>query len=117
MVGLSACGPRLDSKHIMARVTSPDGKHDAISVRDMSGGATVGPTDELFVVRRGAAHKKSDRVAWVERACHFEARWLDDDLVEVTYFARRDTRDQSVSKSPSVGVRYRWLGRDAVSGC
>ena len=107
----------MDSRQIIARVVSPDGKRDAIYATNLGGGATVGPYEEVFVVDRGASLQMSERVASLERVCHLDVRWLDDDLIEITYFARRATEDRSVSRPASVAVRYRWLGRDAANGC
>ena len=101
----------------MARVVSPDGKRDAVHARDLGGGATVGPYDEVFVVDQGASLRMSERVATLERVCRLDVRWLDDDLVEITYLARRAIEDRRVSRSASVGVRYRWLGQDPAHGC
>lgn len=115
--GLSACDPGLESTQIIARVVSPDGKRDAVHARDIGGGATVGPYDEVFVVDHGASLRMSERVATLERVCHLDVDWLGDDLVEITYFARRAIDDHRVSKSASVGVRYRWLGQGAAHGC
>ncbi|MNT39182.1 hypothetical protein D3C72_1754070 [compost metagenome] len=117
MLGLSACDPGLDSTQIMARVVSPNGKRDAVHARDLGGSATVASHDEVFVVDQGASLRMSARVATLERVCRLDVRWLDDDLVEITYFARRAIEDRRVSRSASVGVRYRWLGQDAANGC
>lgn len=117
VLGLSACDPGSDSTQVIARVVSPDGRRDAVHAQDLSGGATVASIDEVFVVDRGAPLRMSERVATLERVCRLDVRWLDNDLVEITYFARRAVEDRSVSRSASVGVRYRWLGQDAANGC
>lgn len=116
MLGLSACSFD-QNKPIIDRVVSPDRKREAIYAEDRSGGATVGSTQEVFVVERGAPLRIGNRVAALERACRLSIRWQGNNLIEISYFAAREKQDRSLWKSVAVDVRYRWLGRDIKNGC
>lgn len=49
-LSLSGCAPAPDRLQVIARKASPDGELEAVHARDMSGGTTVGPSDEVYVV-------------------------------------------------------------------
>jgi hypothetical protein len=114
---LSACSPSQDSKRVMDRAVSPDGKREAVHVEDVSGGATVYPSEEVFVVDRGSPLQWSKRIASLEKICRLGVKWLGNDMVEISYFARRASENRSLWKSASIEARYRWLGRDSANGC
>jgi hypothetical protein len=116
-LGLSACDSSLNDRRIIAKVASPDGQRDAVHVSEIGGGATVGPAEEVYIVERGTSLQLSDRIASLEMVCRLNVRWLSNDLVEISYFARRLQHDRSFWKPVTVNVRYVWLGRDASDGC
>jgi len=116
-LGLSACHSSLDDRRIIAKVVSPDGQRDAVHATDVGGGATVGPSDEVYIVERRTSPPLSDQIASLEGVCRLNVRWLSNDLVEISYFARNARQDRSFWKPATVSVRYLWLGRDASDGC
>lgn len=114
---LSGCGLEPDRREVIARTPSPDGEYEAVHARDMGGGATVGPSDEVYVVKRGAPFGFNSRVASLERVCSMDARWLGDDTLAVSYRARRPQDNRALLKSAAVHVRFRRLGREPANGC
>jgi hypothetical protein len=113
---LSACNPDPKSTRVIARVSSPDGTREAVYAEEMGGGATVGPTEQVYVVAKGRSPQLQDRVFSQERVCNLQDRWLDHGAIEIGYSARTPEVDTRQSSGP-VGVHTKWLGRDAASGC
>ena len=113
---LAACSRDPNATRIVARTPSPDGSREAIYAEDMGGGATVGPYEEVYVVAKGNAPGLASRILSIERACHLQVRWIDDNTVEVGYSARGPANG-SWNDLASVHVRPRWLGRDVTAGC
>jgi len=64
---LSACDPDPKTTRIIERIHSPDGTRDAVYAEDMSGGATVGPSEQVYVVTKGGFPRFRDRVFSEER--------------------------------------------------
>lgn len=114
---LSDCAPEPDRLQVLARTASPDGEHEAVHARDMSGGATVGPSDAVYVVKHGVPIGSNNPVASLERVCAMDVRWLGNDTVAFSYRAKRPQNNKAYFKSAAVSVRFRWLGRDAANGC
>lgn len=113
---LSACGPDPRSTRVVARIASPDGTREAVYSEDMSGGATVSPSEEIYVVAKDSAPRLQDRVFSQERVCNLRVRWLNDKAIEIGYSARRALADRSIGPD-RLEVHTRWLGRDPASGC
>ena len=113
---LSACEPDPRSTRIVSRITSPDGTRDAIYAEDMGGGATVGPSENVYVVAKGDSPRLESRVFSHERVCNLAVRWLNIDAIHIEYSASKPLAD-----SPIVGrrveVQTKWLGPDAADGC
>lgn len=116
-LGLSGCGYNPKNERVIARATSPNGQLEAVHAEDRSGGATIATSEDLFVVEPGAPFDMSDRIATLEGVCHLKIKWLTNDVVEVSYYARHAREDRGLQMSNSVGIRYRWLGRDNKDGC
>ena len=113
---LSACSPDREKTRIVARIGSPDGTRDAVYAEDMSGGATVGPSEDVYVVAKGRFPRLQDRVFGQERVCNLRVRWLNNDAIEIGYSART-ARPQRTQGAGPVHVSVKWLGRDVASGC
>lgn len=113
---LSACGAHSESSRIVSRVASPDGARDAVYEEDIGGGATVAPSEEVYVVAKGGSPRLQDRVFSEEHLCHLKVRWLNNDAIEIGYSARKALADDSKTVG-RINVQARWLGRDAASGC
>lgn len=113
---LSTCGPDPTSTRIISRIASPDGTREAVYAEDVTGGATVGPSEEIYVVAKGASPRLRDRVFSQERVCKLRVRWLNNVAIEIGYLARR-----AVAPDPNVRgtleVHTKWLGSDAANGC
>jgi len=116
-LSLSGCAPASDRLQVIARKASPDGEREAVHARDMSGGATVGPSDEVYVVRRSVPIRSNNRVVGLERICGMDMRWLANDTLAVSYRAKRSQDNRAFLKPAVVNVRLRWLGRDVANGC
>lgn len=113
---LSACNPDPTKTRIIARIESPDGTRDAVYAEDMSGGATVGPSDDVYVVAKGRFPRLQDRVFSQERVCNLTVRWLNDEAIQIEYSGRTAKLEESKTAGP-VHVDVKWRGRDVANGC
>lgn len=110
---LTACNPEPDKTRIVARIEAPDGTRDAVYVEDMSGGATVGPSEDVYVVPKGRFPRLADRVFSQEGICNLKVRWLNNQAIQIAYSART----ARVAAGGPVAVSVKWLGPDRASGC
>lgn len=113
---LSACDPDPTGLRIVSRVPSPDGMREAIYAEDMSGGATVGPSEDIYIVAKGRLPRLKNRVFSEERVCHLRVRWLSNHAIGIGYSAR-DAKVERTTKIEGLTVYSKWLGRDLASGC
>ena len=82
----------------------------------MSGGVTVGPSEEVYVVAKGGSPRLQDRVFSQERVCNLKVRWLNNKAIEIGYSARRALAD-GPNVPGGLEVQTEWLGPDAANGC
>jgi hypothetical protein len=115
-MALSACNADPQDLRVLSRVGSPDGKRDAIYVENMSGDATVGPSEEVYVVQKGNFPRLADRAFKAERVCNLKIRWMGNAEIEVGYWANKPANDRSILPRP-IGIRTKWLGSDPANGC
>lgn len=113
---LSACNPDPIETRIVARSGSPDGTRDAVYAEDMGGGATVGPSQDVYVVTKGRFPRRQDRVFSQERVCNLRVRWLNNQTIQIGYSGRTAKLEGSYAAG-SVRVDVKWLGRDVANGC
>lgn len=116
VVALTACNPDPDKTRIVTRIEAPDGTRDALYAEDMSGGATVGRSEDVYVVLKGRFPRRADRVFSQERVCNLKVRWLNNHAIEIAYSART-ARLRAASAAAPVVVSVKWLGPDRASGC
>lgn len=115
-MSLSACAPDPHSTRIITRVASPNGQLEAIYAEDLSGGATVGPSEDVYVVAKGGSPTYRARLFSAERTCNLKVSWRSGEVVEIGYYARRPLPDDARSEGP-VRVAKKWLGSDPANGC
>jgi len=115
-VPLSSCGPDPQSLRIISRVASLDGTRDAVYAENMSGDATVGPSEDVYVVPKGTFPQIEDRAFAEERVCNLKVRWLSNKALEVDYSAREPLTDRSIIPR-RVKIYARWQGSDPADGC
>jgi len=113
---VSGCDPEPKSTRIIERIPSPDGTRDAVYAEDMGGGATVGPSEQVYVVAKGRFPRFQDRIFSEERVCNLTVRWLNNQAILSGYSARTAKSEES-TRAGGVDVHTKWLGRDAASGC
>jgi hypothetical protein len=113
---LSGCGPDPRSTRIVARVGSPDETRDVVYAEDMSGGATVGPSEEVYVVVKGGLPRAQDRVFSQEHVCNLRVRWMNNETIEIAYSAKAPLVARS-NVPDRLDVHIKWLGPDASNGC
>jgi len=114
---LSACDPAPESTRILERIPSPDGQSEAVYANGMLGGATVGPSSDVYVTKPGQFPKLRDRAFTGEHLCNLRIRWLANNVLEIGYYARRRIPGENLSGPNRIIVMLHWLGRDAASGC
>lgn len=98
---LAGCGRTSTDGKEIARVTSPDGRVDAIVI-EVRTGATVPTPTELYISPKGAKPILDDLVL---RGDHFEnvsVRWESDKLLELSYSAARIYRFSNFWRSRSI---------------
>src|SRR5262245_61369365 len=84
----SACGPLTGDE--VARVTSPDGRLDAV-LFELNGGATTSFAYEVAVVEKG--RKDGDRVAWLYGAVRNDSayganlKWAGETELAIEFLA------------------------------
>lgn len=113
---LSSCDPDPRSTRIISRIASPDGTREAVCAEDVSGGATEGPSEEIYVVAKGTSPSLRDRVFSQERVCNLRVRWLNNVAIEIGYSARK-VLASDLNVRDSIEVHTKWLGFDAANGC
>jgi hypothetical protein len=99
-LSLAACDPSPQTTRIVSRTLSPDRNAEAVYALDMSGGATVGPSADVYVVAPGESPRLADRLFSAGRACGTQLRWLDNRTLEISYAARHP--DES-APAPELG--------------
>jgi len=82
----------------------------------MSGGATVGPSEEIYVVAKGGSLRFENRVFSQERVCNLRVHWVNNQAIEIGYSAR-SAKLEGAANVGGLGVQTKWLGRDIASGC
>jgi len=103
------------SRDEVARVTSPDGRVEAVLI-ETNGGATTSFGYEVHVVEKGQPTR--ERVAFLYRAGRNEnaygvnLKWVDDNQVAIEYW---DARQQSLERA-SVNVAGRIIKVSLRSG-
>ncbi len=89
-VAVSCVGCGLHSTDEVSRVTSPNGKADAV-IFEGSAGATTSYEYQIFLVNQGAKVAESNRVARLhgasrnDQAYGVNLRWQQNDLLQVEY--------------------------------
>ncbi|HWF77275.1 MAG TPA: hypothetical protein VN694_08865 [Caulobacteraceae bacterium] len=83
---LCGCSPKPDDTDIIARIKSPDGTLEALYADDVGGGAAVGTTQEVFVVKSGEAFPAlTERVFSAECAHEIALAWEGPKTLRVSY--------------------------------
>src|ERR1700680_1088936 len=73
----------------VARVTSPDWRHDAVTIRTTPLLPYARPSVEVYIVPRGGPVARSaDPVLVATRAEGVQSTWKDYRLLEIRYYAR-----------------------------
>jgi hypothetical protein len=70
-----------------ARVTSPDGRHDAVMTREAIGGSLGGVYWDVFIVPKGAVAPRDDKMSLLHAAVLRGEKllWKQNHLLEVQY--------------------------------
>jgi hypothetical protein len=101
---LSGCGPQVIrpiNTQITSRVQSSDGALEAVYANDIGGGAAVGATEEVFVVKTGTFPKLRERVFSDECVHNLSARWIAPRDIAISYDIASDLPEHSHPYRPS----------------
>ncbi|MES2288440.1 MAG: hypothetical protein V4530_01785 [Pseudomonadota bacterium] len=113
---MSACERDPRQTRIIVRVPSPGGDLEAVYAEGLGGGATVGPSEEVYVVTKGASPTRAAKLFSAEHVCNLRVSWRSNEVVEVGYHARKPLPD-GVGTNGRIKVAKSWLGSDPANGC
>lgn len=117
IVVIAACSPYPHDMKVSSRVRSPDGQREAVELEDMTGGATVATTTNIYVTSPGLTPRRDERVFSQEGVCHLVLHWLSKSELQINYYAKKAGAVTQAPKGALYNVQVHWLGRDAESGC
>ncbi len=101
-MALGGCEPDPSETQINARIKSPDGRLEAVYADNLSGGAAVGATEEVFVVLRGRSPRLHDRVFSKECVHNLQMAWDKVGALHIGYDLSPDIRENPELSKPSI---------------